>query len=157
MQSEDWSTYITNDHITIIIIHFYWSYFLFNSTFSFSCSNNELLEQLRSVPIPREAHSLDDFKRLRGKKPPHLRWWWKYSRLVARGRSLFRNSIRIGCRTVGRNLLHRRRFRKDQPGNRRHDLLIAWPAASREGATPPIENFRPGPSRSWPQVCNRLY
>ena len=76
---------------------------------------HELLEQLRAVPVPREAHPAHDPERARGEAPPDLRRRRQRARLAPRRGPLPRHPPRPREGRAGRQVQHRRRQRADEP------------------------------------------
>ena len=93
-------------------------------------ADHELLEQLRAVPVSREADPADDPERARGPAAADLRRRRQRARLAARRGSLRRPAAgaREGARR--REVQRRRRQRADQPRGRRSHLRRARRAAA---------------------------
>src|SRR5207248_2581697 len=105
-------------------------------------------EQLRALPVSREADPLDDRQRPRGPPPARLRRWTPGPRLDPRRRSLSRAACGAGSRQGRRGLQLRLRQRVAQCGDR--------PAAA--GAARPrprADRARRGPARPRPALRHR--
>ena len=92
-------------------------------------AHHELLEQLRAVPVSREADSADDPERARRPAAADLRRRRQRPRLAARRRSLRRPPAGAAQGAAGREVQYRRRQRADQSRDRRSHLRRARRAA----------------------------
>src|SRR5205807_1431855 len=82
----------------------------------------ELLEQLRPLPVPREADPADDPERPRGEGAPGLRRRAQRARLAARRGSLPRDRDGARARRAGVDVQHRRAERDREHRSRASPL-----------------------------------
>ena len=112
------------------------------------CGGDALLEQLRAVPVPREAHSADDRQRARGEEAAGLRRRPPRARLDPRRGSLRRAARGGRARPGGRGLQRRLRQRVAEPANR--PRAAAHPEEARVA-----HRARAGPPRSRSSLRHR--
>jgi len=118
-------------------------------------ADHQLLQQLRSVPLPGKAHPADHQQRPQRPGAAGLRRWQERARLALRGRSLRRHIERAGART-GRGDLQRRRQQRETEPRSGADRLRSPRRQSRSIAgrpTPP----HPDPLRQRPPGHDRRY
>ena len=96
---------------------------------------DELLEQLRAVPVPREAHPAHDPDRPRGEAASDLRRRRQRARLAPRRGPLPRHPPRPREGRARKQVQHRRRERADEPAGRRRALCGARADAFRSKRT----------------------
>ena len=98
---------------------------------------HELLEQLRPVPVPREADPAHDPERGRGQEPADLRRRRQRARLALRRGPLPGHPARAAQGRTGREVQHRRRQRANEPAGRGRALRRARRRAAGRRRTPP--------------------
>ena len=91
-------------------------------TYGLPVADDQLLEQLRALPVPREADPADDPQRARGQAAAGLRRRAERARLAVRRRPRARALRGARARRAGRDLQRRRRQRAHQPRRRAGDL-----------------------------------
>ena len=106
-----------------------WSASYFH-TYGLPALDHELFEQLRAVPVSREAHPADDSERARRPSAADLRRRRQRPRLAARRGSLRRHAAGAARGTRGREVQYRRRQRAHESRDRRSHLRRARRDAS---------------------------
>ena len=98
-------------------------------------AHDQLLEQLRPVPVPREADPADDPQRARRQAAAGVRRRPEGARLALRRRPLRRDPRGARARPAGRDLQRRRPHRDEEPRRRAHALRGARARASAAATT----------------------
>ena len=96
-------------------------------------ADDQLLEQLRPLSLPREADPADDRQRAGRQAAAGVRRRPAGARLALRGRPCQRDPRGAGRRPRRRDLQHRRLEREGQPRDRAHRLRAARRVAARPG------------------------
>ena len=99
--------------------------------------DHQLLEQLRPLPVPREAHPAHDPERGRGQEPADLRRRRERARLALRRGPLRGHPARAAQGRPRREVQRRRRQRADEPAGRGRPVRGARGGAARPRRTPP--------------------
>ena len=94
----------------------------YHHTYGAADAHDQLLEQLRPVPVPREADPADDRQRARRQAAAGVRRRAERARLALRRRSLRGDPRRARARAPRRDLQRRRQRRDEEPRRRAHDL-----------------------------------
>ena len=108
-------------------------------TYRLPALRHELLEQLRALPVPREADPPHDAQRGRGSAAAYLRRRGKRARLAPRRGSLRGAAPRPAARDARRSIQRGRGRRADEPRDRGWDLRGARgdPAGGRQSPRSP--------------------
>ena len=127
----------------------------YHETYRLPGPADQLLEQLRPLPVPGEAHPPHDPQRGRGPPAPHLRRRRERAGLAVRGGPLRGDPAGAAEGAPGREVQHRRRQRADEPPGRRRAVRHPRRGAARRrnaalGVAGPVLLLRPQELRARP-------